>query len=173
MTIAVESNYHEIWVSAWHPNPPSHYFHSIMLHCPVPQFVKSENISQIIVSEDVACDKEGTRLAVKDTTRSVVVNHLEDFCVCVKPLDFPNEPLLADRLIEWIEANLELGAGKIVFYVYSGTSLCYFETQTRYSIDDGRRNSTLDYFEVQAILFYEASTEIYEFSSTAKGSQSC
>ena len=42
-----------------------------------------------------------------------------DFCVCVKPLDFPNEPRLAKRLTEWIESNLQLGAQKIVIYVYS------------------------------------------------------
>ena len=44
----------------------------------------------------------------------------EDFCVCVKPLDFPDRPQLASRLMEWIEANLQLGAKKIVLYVYTG-----------------------------------------------------
>ena len=33
---AVTANYHEIWVAAWHPQPPEDYFHSIMIHCPVP-----------------------------------------------------------------------------------------------------------------------------------------
>mgnify|MGYP001196810122 FL=1 len=57
---------------------------------------------------------------MKNTTTEIEEEEKkEDFCVCVKPLDFPNEPRLAGRLTEWIESNLQLGASKIVIYVYS------------------------------------------------------
>ena len=38
----IEANYHEIWVEAWHPKPPEHYFHSIIIHCPVPLFINDK-----------------------------------------------------------------------------------------------------------------------------------
>ena len=62
--------------------------------------------------------QNGVVLPVKDT--STLSNETFSFCVCVKPLDFPQEPRIAPRLIEWIESNLQLGAQKIVIYVYSG-----------------------------------------------------
>ena len=37
--VAIEANYHEIWVLAWHPHPAEDYFHSVMIHCPVPEWV--------------------------------------------------------------------------------------------------------------------------------------
>ena len=37
--VVIEANYHEIWVSAWHPHPTEDYFHSVMIHCPVPEWV--------------------------------------------------------------------------------------------------------------------------------------
>ena len=128
--VVIEANYHEIWVSAWHPKPPEDYFHSVIIHCPVPNQVSFQKEAargeledqQIFISQDVACDRDhGIFLSVKDTK---VQEEKEDFCVCVKPLDFPNEPRLANRLTEWIESNLQLGAQKIVIYVYS--SKCIF-----------------------------------------------
>ena len=76
---------------------------------------------EVFISQDKACDKDfGIFLPVKNTTTEIEDDEKkEDFCVCVKPLDFPNEPRLAGRLTEWIESNLQLGASKIVIYVYS------------------------------------------------------
>ena len=78
---------------------------------------------QIFISQDVGCDKDqGIFLPVKNAQ---VQQEKQNFCVCVKPLDFPNEPRLAERLTEWIESNLQLGAQKIVIYVYSSKCIIY------------------------------------------------
>ena len=76
---------------------------------------------EVFISQDKPCDKDfGIFLPVKNTSTTEIEDEKkEDFCVCVKPLDFPNEPRLAGRLTEWIESNLQLGARKIVIYVYS------------------------------------------------------
>lgn len=120
-TTFVEANYHEIWVSAWHPNPPADYFHPIMIHCPVPKNVTATD--NILIAQDKPCDNgNAIWLPLEQTSRSST-RKKQDFCVCVKPLDFPAEPGLAERLIEWIESNIVLGAEKIVFYVYAGSAL--------------------------------------------------
>ena len=76
---------------------------------------------EIFISQDKPCDKDfGIFLPMKNPSLSEEIEEKkQDFCVCVKPLDFPNEPRLARRLTEWIESNLQLGAQKIVIYVYS------------------------------------------------------
>ena len=115
----VEAEAHDIWVSAWNPNPPEDYYHSIMIHCPVPLTIEDHHpIERVLISE-VPCDhNNGVMLNVTNTEQESSI--IKDFCVCLKPLDFPNEPRLAARLMEWIESNLQLGAQKIVIYVYSG-----------------------------------------------------
>ena len=118
--LAVEAEAQEIWVSAWHPNPPEDYYHSIMIHCPVPSFVEPAEIERILISE-APCDYSHAVMLNVTNTQQTTEENTKDFCVCLKPLDFPNEPRLASRLMEWIESNLQLGAQKIVIYVYSGT----------------------------------------------------
>ena len=113
--MAFKAEYHEIWVSAWHAQPPADYYHSIMIHCPIPQYLN--DVKSVYISQDVPCDKNGVLLPVQNDTFNEEKKH--DFCICVKPLDFPHEPRLAPRLIEWIESNLQLGAQKIVIYIYS------------------------------------------------------
>ena len=116
----VEAEAQDIWVSAWNPNPPEDYYHSIMIHCPVPLTMEDNQIERVLISE-VACDhSHGVILNVTNTEIQESSDDIKDFCVCLKPLDFPNEPRLAARLMEWIESNLQLGAQKIVIYVYSG-----------------------------------------------------
>ena len=152
----MEAEAHEIWVSAWHPNPPEDYYHSIMIHCPVPSQIELNKIERVLISEDPCDYSHAVMLSVTNTEQiQSTEENTKDFCVCLKPLDFPNEPRLASRLMEWIESNLQLGAQKIVIYVYSGTlaygayascaarqlmHFCYlpqqlptsFPTQTRY-----------------------------------------
>lgn len=124
--MAIEANFHEIWVSAWHPSPPPDYFHPIMIHCPVPQDIQF--VQEISISQNVACEENPLTLKVEKTDSQA--KEKGNFCVCVKPLDFPNEPRLARRLMEWIESNLRLGAQKIVIYVYSGIKfLTFFSSQ--------------------------------------------
>ena len=115
----MEAEAHDIWVSAWNPNPPEDYYHSIMIHCPVP-LNRSDPIDQVLISE-VPCGDHNQGVILKvANTEDENQESKKDFCVCLKPLDFPNEPRLAVRLMEWIESNLQLGAQKIVIYVYSG-----------------------------------------------------
>ena len=65
--VVIEANYHEIWVSAWHPKPPEDYFHSVIIHCPVPNRVSFQK-EAIFISQDIACDKhQGIFLPVKNT----------------------------------------------------------------------------------------------------------
>ena len=134
--IAVMATYHEIWVAAWHPNPPKDQFHSIMIHCPIPLDVNSSELEGVLISQNKSCDlsssassmlpiENGEEIngAVKEEEEKENVNDddvKKDFCVCVKPLDFPGDPRLATRLIEWIESMILLGAQKIVIYLYSG-----------------------------------------------------
>lgn len=125
--IFVEANYHEIWVSAWHANPPSDYFHPIMIHCPVPKNVTAEDVTDnILIAQDKPCDNGNAIWLPLQQQKQTKAK--QDFCVCVKPLDFPAEPRLARRLIEWIEANILLGAEKIVFYVYAGIVVHFVDT---------------------------------------------
>ena len=129
--IAVMATYHEIWVAAWHPNPPEDQFHSIMIHCPIPLDVNSSELEGVLISQNKSCDLSSSASpmlpiengeingAVKEEEEEKV-DVKKDFCVCVKPLDFPGDPRLATRLIEWIESMILLGAQKIVIYLYSG-----------------------------------------------------
>ena len=147
--ISLKATYNEIWVSAWHPRPPEHYYHSIMIHCPIPMSstLASSAASEVawvdlddevIVSAENCDPGNGTSLPVRrggaarvpkrskkesksQTVASARSTGKEDFCVCVKPLDFPDQEKLASRLIDWIEVNRLLGAAKIVIYIYSGT----------------------------------------------------
>ena len=121
--VVIEANFHEIWAAAWHAHPPAHYYHTIMIQCPVPQNIR--HVESVLVTQDVPCDHQhGVVLPVKDTAQ--LSNDTYSFCACVKPLDFPQEPRIAPRLMEWIESNLQLGARKIVIYVYSGTYVHYY-----------------------------------------------
>jgi hypothetical protein len=123
--ISVEANYHEIWVLAWHPNPPEDFYHSIMIHCPIPLDYPTEVVLNKVMVTHQPCDKKnGVVLRIANTSQQLSrEENIQDFCVCVKPLDFPNQPKLATRLIEWIESNRLLGAEKIVIYLYSGMSI--------------------------------------------------
>ena len=113
----VTANYHEIWVAAWHATPPKEYYHSIMIHCPVPLDYMALDLDRIVISQNKSCDmSSGISLPIERFED----DEKKDFCVCVKPLDFPHEPRLARRLIEWIESIVLLGAQKIVIYLYSG-----------------------------------------------------
>lgn len=40
----------------------------------------------------------------------------KDFVVCVKAIDYPND--VSERLVEWIELQLLLGADKVAFYLF-------------------------------------------------------
>ena len=132
---AVMATYHEIWVAAWHPNPPKDQFHSIMIHCPIPLDVNSSELEGVLISQNKSCDLSSSSASsmlpiengeeingAVEEEENVNDNDVvkKDFCVCVKPLDFPGDPRLATRLIEWIESMILLGAQKIVIYLYSG-----------------------------------------------------
>ena len=130
---AVMATYHEIWVAAWHPNPPKDQFHSIMIHCPIPLDVNSSELEGVLISQNKSCDlsssSASSMLPIENgeeingaVEEEENVNDVvkKDFCVCVKPLDFPGDPRLATRLIEWIESMILLGAQKIVIYLFSG-----------------------------------------------------
>ena len=136
---AVMATYHEIWVAAWHPNPPKDQFHSIMIHCPIPLDVNSSELEGVLISQNKSCDLSSSASpmlpiengeingAVKEEEEEKV-DVKKDFCVCVKPLDFPGDPRLATRLIEWIESMILLGAQKIVIYLFSGIYIIYYQT---------------------------------------------
>ena len=129
------ATYHEIWVAAWHPNPPKDQFHSIMIHCPIPLDVNSSELEGVLISQNKSCDLSSSSASsmlpiengeeingAVEEEENVKDNDVvkKDFCVCVKPLDFPGDPRLATRLIEWIESMILLGAQKIVIYLFSG-----------------------------------------------------
>ena len=131
--ISVKAAYSEIWVSAWHPQPTENTFHSIMVHCPVPLAhghsgaTESVDLSEVVIVSSKGCDLDAeARVAlpiIYGGKEEEEEKSKKDFCVCVKPLDFPDQPKLAERLIEWIEVNRLLGAAKIVIYVYVGTQI--------------------------------------------------
>lgn len=78
-----------------------------------------------MISQNKSCDdvSESVVLPIEpadEDMKKLSDTKKKDFCVCVKPLDFPGEPQLANRLIEWIESLMLLGAQKIVIYIYSG-----------------------------------------------------
>ena len=82
-------------------------------------------MNQVMISQNKSCDdvSESVVLPIEpadEDMKKLSDTKKKDFCVCVKPLDFPGEPQLANRLIEWIESLMLLGAQKIVIYIYSG-----------------------------------------------------
>ena len=103
----------ELWIDFWPKDLSQALYKSYLLSCPVPQEYKNKIIGVSITEHE--CLQPINYLRIEQNFTET--KEKQDFVVCVKGLDFRDD--ISERLIEWIELQLVLGAHLISFYIYS------------------------------------------------------
>lgn len=130
----VEADFDEIWIENFNQNPPEWTYHSYLISCPVPHSIRMENRipSHVSISSE-ACEVLGNYLPIgKDGLKERRLGYAKDqYLVCVKGMNFLGD--VSNRLIEWMELNILLGAKAVDFYIFHvhpkvWTVLRYYES---------------------------------------------
>ncbi|KRX69003.1 hypothetical protein T09_13434 [Trichinella sp. T9] len=108
--IVVRARVMQIWQKAWDPRP--NFYFPYLISCPLEN---GEVFPKYVTIENAQCPHGYSNLLPVVLPASV--DPKRHTVVCVKGLDYSDDR--SARLIEWIEANLLLGADKLTVYTYN------------------------------------------------------
>ena len=113
----VKADLKEIWIQSFNYNSPNNTYHSYLLTCPVPTQTRRVQPEHVSVSS-YPCGPLTTLLPVQSAGLRELRRGFAKapYVVCVKGMNFLND--VSDRLIEWLEINIILGADHVDLYVY-------------------------------------------------------
>lgn len=113
----------QIWQRGW--DPRNSFYNAFIITCPLPY--KWEIYNFVTISTKKCCSASNLKfIEISKTPPSLNIKKINSteiasskIAVCVKGMDFLNEKELSiQKMAEWIELQLELGADAIVIYLY-------------------------------------------------------
>lgn len=103
----------DIWSQEWHKNRLE-FYNPVLMSCQVPSDLKPIKLSLNVKP----CEHNRKNFNIRQPVDAPLASYHGDkklITICVKPLSFDQD--ISEHLIQWIEINKVLGAGKIDIYV--------------------------------------------------------
>lgn len=121
-TVKVPAHIRRIWQRGWDPRDT--FYNAFLITCPLPLNYDQKIFNFVAISRRNCCAIKKLKfieISRQQKTNNFLLKKKQSpkIAVCVKGLDFLDEEELSiQKLAEWIELQLALGADSIVIYIY-------------------------------------------------------